>query len=269
MVVDRYASVGKHYNRNRWRWFCADLSYREGRTLDALWLSGDQFEDLAAMSHLFRHVLVPEVLPKSYLAKKQYLRTRPNLAHLIDQPQKAQSVLTTIQQCARNGDSFDVVNLDYCTHFCPDTERTISALLRGHVLRDDGYVFMTVAKSSHRNRFGTSNEKVLAYNSGRIEEQIRAEVQSAGWNVQTLAGYPKPYQGRGVRDCQMLSFGWRLWWVTDTEESMKKTLSDRDKRVIVRLRKSGVAANIIADALEVTTGTIRALLAHSNRSSNT
>jgi hypothetical protein len=186
------------------------LSARVRRPLEAIWLANDQFSDLIPLRQLFYRVFVPESQSvKAYPEKRQVLDQRADLQTWIQMPPQPQGLLTSVRCFAQIGSSFDVVNFDYCAGFCPYVERTIGALLRNRVLRNGGYLFLTVTERTRRSNYGALDERVLAHDEGRVIEQVSAEARLAGWTIEPLAGYPWAYQG-GPKRTAMLSFGWQL-----------------------------------------------------------
>jgi SAM-dependent methyltransferase len=159
-----------------------------------------------------------------------------------------------------HGHQVDVINLDYCIHYCPNVERTLEFILRYNLLRPGGLLFLTVARITQANQSRNLGLKTMSTKIERVLEQIESEFKLTGVDRETIDGFPYAYKGEHRNSCPMFSFGWKIYPIK--EQQMSNTLNVREKQLIVRLRKSGVGTNVIANAFNVTSGTVSAVLAH-------
>lgn len=184
--------------------------------------------------------------------KRDWLNAHPSqVIHLTPEPER---VLDHLIRAHEEGTVFDVVNLDFCTHFCADTIEPVRLLFRS-VLRPGGYLFLTVAKVSQAQLHG-DRYRMIVLDHQAVEDILQYEAAKHGMHLNRIRGANTAYpSGNGL----MFSYGWQL--NREALDMKNLQLSEREKAAIVSLRRSGIDTRIIGKAFDIHPSSIPALVA--------
>lgn len=200
---DRYETNEKSIIRENWNTELFNLSTKLNKPLSLLVLAHNSFSDVLPLLS-FSHIQVVENIPDSYKKKRKWLKYNHEYADKIKLagPMDVYRYLTSIE-----GQQFDAINLDYCSHYNPKVVHALWTILSKKLLNPQGLLFITLACHTSATQRPELENKLLVRSYERMLQQIDIDLNLFGYKAENLSGFPVKYVNE---TCPMLSLGFTL-----------------------------------------------------------
>jgi hypothetical protein len=204
---------------------------------------------------------VPENDPDALDVKRQNLQSNSLCKRTIRLPDRPEDVNTYLRTCRAEDElykppTFDLMVLDYITHYSPQVQEGLRAVFRRELLAPGSLLFLIVGRATR----GPRDHMRLACDPGVVEmDMSRLANEFAGQDLQPLEGAFFQYQ-RSAGSTEMWVMGWQIQPIRKV--SMPNTITALDKERIASLRSQGVSSAIIAKAFDLKPMQVAAYVAH-------
>jgi hypothetical protein len=203
----RFESAGKTLVRNLWLKYAYKLAKEVNRPINLLALASDDFSDIIPFFSITNNIIIIENNLQHYNQKKNWLNYNKEISKKITLlgPFDIHDHLISIHKnFDSNNIQYDLINLDYCSHYSPKVVHTLYTIISGELLLPNGYLFITLSRISANNKQPNLATKILAKSFERVNHQLLTDVNLFGKFPKIIKEFPVNYKNK---NCEMHSFG--------------------------------------------------------------
>lgn len=198
-----FESSGKLQSRELWYSYSKKLARINNRPLNFLWLANNELTDILPLLNISANIIIPDHNKNNRIAKKEAISLL-NLNNVY--------IIESIEEAIKLPIVFDVINLDFCSHFGKDTFVTLDKLFNELVLAENTLLFAVFSKSGLKsllqNRF--PNYQRLAGTIPEINWWMDKLFKINNLKASPINSFPFEYTVIGKKANKMFSFGWEI-----------------------------------------------------------